>query len=55
MQFLQRAGGEGQGDLQKQDDDVMTNDSLTIGLCRQLEGDKAEKPEKFDNLLQEQN
>lgn len=40
---MQRASGEGQGDLQKQDDDVMTNDSLTIGLCRQLEGDKAER------------
>ena len=30
---------QGCGNLQKQDDDVMTNDSLAIGLCRQLEGD----------------
>lgn len=30
---------QGCGNLQKQDDDVMTNDSLVIGLCRQLEGD----------------
>lgn len=30
---------QGCGNMQKQDDDVMTNDSLAIGLCRQLEGD----------------
>ena len=30
---------QGCGNLQKQDDNVMTNDSLAIGLCRQIEGD----------------
>ena len=30
---------QGCGNLQKQDDDLMTNDSLAIGLCRQIEGD----------------
>lgn len=29
----------GCGNLQRQDEDLMTNDSLAIGLCRQFEGD----------------